>query len=271
MINKGKVCLKDRVSRFLGNKLVLSPNVSKHANIKVESMKILVIGVVLQDRVNHYSHISGVFSRSTNHEVHQVWAVLKGKKKLENTSGIKHVFINDFVPRSSLINSMLEEFLEESYDYIIITDDDIRLPQDFVDQFIMRQEQFDFALAQPARTIDSIISHSITKQDKSLVARETLFVEIGPLVSIRRDIQKLILPLDVASPMGWGLDYVWPYDLKLNNKKMGIIDCVPVSHTLRETAKSYNSEKALEEMKNYLKSRPHFSVEKSHVVIAEYV
>ena len=260
------------LSRFLGDKFVLSPKIThfKNADVEMGKKNILVIGVVLEDRVNHYEHISSVFSNSNTHNVEQVWAVLKGNKKLASVTGVKHVYSDDFVPRSSLINSLLEPYLGKDYDYIMITDDDIRLPKDFVDQFLVRQEQYDFALAQPARTPDSIISHWITKQNKRATARRTQFVEIGPLVSIRNDIQDLILPLDTDSPMGWGLDYVWPYDLLANNKKMGIIDCVPIAHTLRETGKSYSSAKALEQMNDYLQSKPHLSVSDSHVVIDEF-
>ncbi|MEW5058165.1 MAG: hypothetical protein AB1Y25_11125 [Cycloclasticus sp.] len=263
--------MKNRITRSLADKLVFRPKIKKHADITTKPHKVLIAGVVLQDRDNHYDHISSVFVGSNHHEVQQVWAVLKGEKKLKLIDGVKLIYIDVLVPRSSLINSLLEQFSDQEFDYIIIVDDDIRLPKDFLDQFLLRQEQYDFALAQPARTAESVISHQITTQNLELCARQTLFVEIGPLVSIRRDAQSLLLPLNTESPMGWGLDYVWPVLLTESNKEMGIIDCVPVAHTLRDTGGSYDSGKAMKEMRSFLSSRPHLSEMEAHTILHKYV
>jgi len=260
-----------RVKRLVGDKLSLSPAIKKYGKSKPEPRTVLVVGVVLQDRPNHYDHIASALGNSSYHYVHQVWAVLKSEQRLKSKEGVEHVYIDDFIPRSELINSLLKRAASKNYDYIIIVDDDIRLPRDFVDQFLFRQELYDFSLAQPARTPDSIISHAITIQKKTVLARETLFVEIGPLVSIRKDAQNLILPLDTGSEMGWGLDYVWPYIVSKSNQKMGVIDVVPIAHTLRGTGNSYDSAEAEAQMEKYLSERPHLSVSDSHVILKEYV
>lgn len=268
MINKVRN-LQLRLSRTFGDKFVMPPRISRYADSVFTPKKVLVVGVVLEDRKNHYKHISSVFNNSKTHDVQQLWAVLKADEKLEKKDKVQHFYYDEFMPRSKLINLIIKKYSKGEYDYIVITDDDIRLPKDFVDQFLMRQEQCDFSLAQPARTPNSIISHQITRQHKQLLARQTHFVEIGPVVSIRKDAQQLILPLDEASPMGWGLDYVWPALIKEANKKMGIIDCVPIAHTLRPVGKSYNSNLAELEMNDFLATKPSFTIRQSHVVINE--
>ncbi len=264
--------IKVQCQRLLGDYLVLPPNIYQYKKEVVQKRKkVLIVGVVLGDRKNHYKHISSELSGSKFHEVQQVWTVLKAKNKLKSSESIKHTYIDEFVSRSKLINSMINEHLNGCYDYILIIDDDIRLPKRFLDQFLLRQEEFNFSLAQPARTQESIISHKITLQNNSLLARETRFVEIGPLVSIRRDAQNIILPIDEESPMGWGLDYVWPALILENKQKMGIIDCVPVAHTLRETGKSYDTDKAKEEMNKFLALKPHLSEIEAHTILKEFI
>jgi len=259
--------VKLNISRYLGDKFIVSPKIYKHENHKSEPRKILVVGVVLQDRDNHYGHISKVLDSSIRHDVQQLWAVLKSKIELPSSENIMNIYFDEFIPRFKLINSIIREHSEGNYDYIIVTDDDIRLPEDFLDQFIMRQEQCDFSLAQPARTLNSITSHAITTQEKNTLARQTRFVEIGPLISIRRDAQKIILPFDESSPMGWGLDYVWPALLDVNNLKMGIVDCVPIAHTLRPVGVSYDSSGAMKEMREFLLSKVHLLPENAQVVL----
>ncbi len=264
--------LRLNASRFLGDALALSPKTSKYEKINnITKKKVLIVGVVLQDRKNHYKHISSILSGTESYEVHQLWAVLKANEHFQPADNIKHIYFDDFIPRSRLINSMIEDHSDGDFDFILIIDDDIRLPKHFLDQFLAKQEKFNFSLAQPARTPDSIISHQITKQNMNLSARQTLFVEIGPLVSIRRDAQRAILPLDEESPMGWGLDYVWSALLKEKELKMGIIDATPIAHTLRPVGKSYDSGKAMAEMKDFLLMRPHLSEIEAHVVLHKFI
>ena len=263
--------IKTKITRFVGDFFLLTPSMIKYQGERSPIRKrVLIVGVVLQDRKNHYKHISSELSKSKYHEVHQIWAVLKSDKKLQLSDNVTHVYFDEFIPRSALINTMINKYSSGTYDYIIITDDDIRLPKNFLDQFLIRQELFDFSLAQPARTPTSLISHTITKQRRDLLARQTLFVEIGPLISIRNDVHDLILPLDEGSPMGWGLDYVWPSLLLDKKKKMGIIDSVPIAHTLRPTGKSYGYDKAKADMENYLSLNSHLKVDESHTVLVEY-
>lgn len=244
--------LEDKTADFFSLPPIL---IGKKRPIKqVRPLKVLVLGVALFDRRNHYSHISKNLS-SKLHDVNQLWVILKSNKLVRHRNKVENIYVDEFTERSKLINKLCIGRKIHEYDYVIIVDDDIRLERNFIDKFLSAQEYCDFSLAQPARTEKSVISHEITIRHKDLLARETNFVEIGPLVSIRNDALAKIIPLDETFPMGWGLDYVWSQMLMPENKKIGIIDAFPVAHTLRHTGSSYDYDKVDREMKELLAKR----------------
>jgi hypothetical protein len=124
-------------------------------------------------------------------------------------------------PKFRLINRLLSQERLGDYEYLIVIDDDIQLPENFLHLFLDAQAALDFRLAQPARTPKSYIDHPIVAQQAGTFARQTRWVEVGPLVSIHRSIFDLVLPFDERSPMGWGYENVWAYELWTRRLKMG--------------------------------------------------
>ena len=59
----------------------------------------------------------------------------------------------------------------ERYDYVLTVDDDIVLPDRFLDLFLGLQTMTGFALAQPARTTTSYVDHPIVIQQRGVLAR----------------------------------------------------------------------------------------------------
>jgi hypothetical protein len=149
-------------------------------------------------------------------------------------------------------------------------DDDIILPANFVDRYLELIVRYDFAFAQPARSHDSFIDHPFVEQLDGLLARWTRFVEIGPLFSIHRRAFPLIFPFDESSPMGWGYDFCWPEIIATASLKMGIVDAVPVAHSLRKPVLYYQYEKARKEMDEILTHRPHLSPDEAFFIIESY-
>jgi hypothetical protein len=142
-------------------------------------------------------------------------------------------------PKFQLINELLSEVPLESFDYLMLIDDDVVLPADFVDSFIRLQAHVGFALAQPARTRNSPCDHPIVRAQLGVLARRTLFVEIGPVVSVHSSAFGELIPFDVASPMGWGYENVWAHRFAERGLAMGIIDAVPVDHSVRAVTANY--------------------------------
>lgn len=215
---------------------------------------VLVVGVELTDCPSLAPQIEQEFSQSREWQVHQSWIRL-GQPR---------------VPKFVLINRILAQCRHlHEMDYVIIADDDITLPKNFLDNYLRVVEDKLFALAQPARDYGSPIHHHIVSRVSGLEARRTRFVEIGPLVSIRRDALPLLVPFDTEiTPMGWGYDYTWPLALESAGLYMGIVDSVPVGHTFREPVSQYSG--ASDQMVEYLRLTPHLEPEKAYTTLVEY-
>src|SRR5439155_1423176 len=148
-----------------------------------------------------------------------------------------------------------------NYEYVLAIDDDVVLPDGFLDQFLAVQRQLGFALAQPARTGNSYIDHPIVEQQWGVLARRTLFVEIGPAVSFHRSCFDLVFPFDLTSPMGWGYENRWAYLLSQRGLTMGIIDALPVDHSLRKPVAHYDWSEADRQRSVYLKRHKHLPLD----------
>lgn len=103
-----------------------------------------------------------------------------------------------------------------------------------------------------------------------ITARQTLFVEIGPLFSMRADALELLTPFDVTTPMGWGYDFTWALAMETVGLKLGIVDATPVMHRLRKPVANYAYVDADWQMKAYLAARPHFKKEEAFRIIESF-
>jgi GT2 family glycosyltransferase len=224
---------------------------------QVIKKNILSLGVYLGDRLNNAEDIIKTIQSATLHSVTQKWVAINQTSQNELVK--KHTVeqINKFVPKFEILNNLLGKETLTDYDYILTVDDDIVLPENFIDILIYLQNKYDLALAQPARTKNSFIDHPIVQQQDGLMARETHFVEIGPVFCISKDIYDVILPFDLSSPMGWGYENIWAKKLADLGKKMGIIDAVPVDHSLRKPVANYTWSVADEQRAKILEINPH--------------
>jgi hypothetical protein len=232
--------------------------------------KVLIVGIYLADRKNLVKHIVQELNESRKFQVSQYWVAIGGPPPASHVAKVTVARIDQKIPKFQLINRILASISLEKYAFLVVCDDDIQLPARFLDNFLSLQQRYDFALAQPARTINSHFDHAIVRQVPNLIARQTKFVEIGPLFSIRKDAFRWLLPFPDTSPMGWGLDFVWPVILERESLKMGIIDYTPVRHSVRPPAQVYSEDEAFKAMESFLRTTPHLSKEEAMQVIAEY-
>ena len=157
---------------------------SNRSNNQPEN-KVLVTGIYLADRENLVSQIAEL-GKSVNWKVEQKWISL-GKKQPDPhlIPFTMHVTASP-LPKFVLLNQLLSKIDLREFEFLIITDDDIRLPVNFLDSYLALVSRHNFALAQPARTHDSYIDHRFVEQLDGINARRTRFVEIGPLFSFHR-------------------------------------------------------------------------------------
>ena len=230
---------------------------------------VLVTGIYRADRPHFAGHLLYTLAGSEAHEVTQRWTALapggEGHCDLPGTISIEVAPAPKFV----LIDRMTRD--ADQFDWVVICDDDIEVPAAFLDDFLGLAVRFDFALCQPARTGDSYIDHRIVRRMIGLSARRTRFVEIGPLVAIRRDAMPLLLPFGDDCGMGWGLDFIWPGIIEGAGLRMGIIDAVPVAHRLRKPVTGYDHDGASRAMFQRLAGHPHLPRDQAFTVLEAYV
>jgi hypothetical protein len=131
---------------------------------------------------------------------------------------------------AGLRNLLTTDKIWASYDYIILADDDLRVPPGTWTRFFANVTKNKAALAAPALTIGSVASHPVTVQQSPIGARRTTFVEVM-MPCFRVDVLEKLLPTfdDSPSGIGWGLDYVW--GKLLDYKDIFVVDETPISHS----------------------------------------
>ncbi|MEJ2697033.1 MAG: glycosyltransferase [Candidatus Sulfobium sp.] len=231
---------------------------------------VLVTGVYLVNQKNSIEHIVRQFNCSKKWNVRQQWIALGGEHLSEDVRRVTVKRVDERLPKVVLLNGILSNIDADSYDYVIICDDDILLPPDFVDTFLDMQRRYDFAAAQPARTHNSYIDHPFVEGMDGLKARRTRFVEIGPLVSFRHDILPFILPFDESTPMGWGFDFVLPCIAEEHGLRIGIIDKTRVDHSMRKPMQNYDYADVKKEMEDYLSRNAHLSRKEAFTILESY-
>jgi glycosyltransferase involved in cell wall biosynthesis len=226
-----------------------------------KAQRALVLGVYLAVKPNTAEHIAATLAASRDVEVSQRWVALGGDPPDGELGSVTAMTANEPTPKYSLLNRLLADEDVEGYDFVLTTDDDIVLPDGFLDLLLGVQAGVGFDLAQPARTLNSYVDHPIVLQQRGVVARRTLFVEIGPLVSFGREIYDLVFPFDESNPMGWGFENVWAHLLRERGRSEGIVDAVPVDHSIREPVAHYEWSDAAGDRARYLARHPHLPLE----------
>ena len=148
--------------------------------------RVLVAGVYLSDKKNLARHISRTLAGSKDWAVEQRWISLGENQPHPDMAPYTARVVDKLSPKFFLLNQLLKQIDLHDFEYLIVSDDDIQLPDGFLDRYLALVSRHDLALAQPARTHDSYIDHQFVEQLDGIDARRTRFVEIGPLFSLHR-------------------------------------------------------------------------------------
>jgi len=231
---------------------------------------ILILGVYLTDKENYAPSILAELQKSRNWKVNQRWVALGKATPAVDLQALTVWHQIKPEPKFVLLNRLLANIDLDAYEYLLAVDDDIMLPDGFVDDYLSLVERYHLAIAQPARTHDSYIDHPFVERLDGIVARRTRFVEIGPLFSIHRSAFHALLPFEEESPMGWGYDFIWPLLAMDQGLHMGIVDGVAVAHNLRPPVTNYDYKEASEVMGRFLARRPHLSKKDAFFIVESY-
>lgn len=208
------------------------------------SSEVLVLGIYMAAKPNAVEDIVAILDGARHYKVTQKWLALGGGPPSLRVAEVTVDIIDHKVPKFELLNRLLAQEDLNRYEFVVLLDDDNILPHGFLDAYLELQSKLGYAIAQPARTSNSFIDHPIVEKQAGVAARRTLFVEIGPVVSFHRSVFPKIFPFDLCSPMGWGYSNAWATLALREGFKMGIIDKVPVDHSLRPTLVNYDRKTA---------------------------
>jgi hypothetical protein len=153
------------------------------------------------------------------------------------------------------------------FDWLLVVDDDIRLPDRFLDRFLALCERFELDLAQPAQTLRSHSAWRVTRRSPASLVRETRFVEIGPLTAFGRRAAGELLPFPELR-FGWGLDLHWAALAAERGWRLGVVDATPVRHESATVGSAYPRAEAEDEAAGFLASRPHLPASRAGEVVA---
>jgi hypothetical protein len=199
--------------------------------------RVLVLAVEREDMPNLLSAARTELLRS-HHTVTFASTTTGGRGRFEN------------------LNRLLAAHPAAGPDWVLVIDDDVALPPDFLDVFVFLSERFGLRLAQPAHRHRSHAAFQITRRRPGRVARQTAFVEIGPVTAFHRTVFEALLPFP-ALRAGWGLDAHWSAVAAEHGWPIGIIDATPIRHGLRLIASSYDRSDAIAEAREFLAGRPY--------------
>jgi hypothetical protein len=165
------------------------------------------------------------------------------------------------------LNLLLDGVDLDSFDWLLVLDDDIELPGGFLRPFLYLAERFGLRLAAPAHRILSHAAWRLTRRQWGVVARETAFVEIGPLTALARETFAAFLPFPEAG-MGWGLDAHWSWLARERGWPIGVIDLLPIAHRASPAAAAYDREEAIAAARTFLATHPYVPVSESQRTLA---
>ena len=167
------------------------------------------------------------------------------------------------------LNAMLAHHPPDGFDWLLVLDDDVALPNGFLDQFVFLAERFDLAIAQPAHRRYSHAAWPVTRRRQGSLVRETAFVEIGPVVGFHARTFSTILPFPPLRA-GWGLDAHWSAIAADRGWRIGVIDATAVEHALRPVAASYDAGAAIAEARGFLADRPYIRASEAGRTLATH-
>jgi hypothetical protein len=154
------------------------------------------------------------------------------------------------------LDAVLEREHPGDSDWLLVVDDDVLLPRGFLDAFVFLAERFQLRLVQPAHRARSHAAWELTRRRAGSLARETAYVEIGPVTALHRSTFDTLLPFPLLRA-GWGLDAHWAALARERRWPIGVIDATPIRHGLRKIAEAYDRSEAIAEAQRFLSERPY--------------
>jgi hypothetical protein len=211
--------------------------------------RVLALGIEREDQPSILTEAFAELRRS-RHQVTVAHTTAGGRGKWEN------------------IDALLAAHPPAGHDWLLVVDDDVRLPAGFLDGFVFLAERFSLRIAQPAHRARSHAAWRVTRRQPGVAGRRTAYVESGPLVGFHHTTFDALLPFPPLRA-GWGLDHHWSAVARERGWPIGVLDAIPVRH-VRRIAVSYDRREAIAEGREFLASRPHVGAAEAQRTLHRY-
>ncbi len=109
----------------------------------------------------------------------------------------------------------------------------------------------------------------MTRRRALSLARETRFVEIGPLTAFRREAAAELTPFPELR-YGWGLDLHWGAVAREHGWRLGIVDALPIRHEAEPVGSAYSHAEAIAEAQRFLAARAYVTAQEAQRTIATH-
>ena len=152
-----------------------------------------------------------------------------------------------------LLNGLIAADDTDRFDWIVVADDDVAYDRGSTNDLLTVAEAAGLDLVQPAHTELSHRENEIAVRRPLVIARQTMFVEIGPLFAVRRPWSSRVVPFPAEHAMGWGIELEWS-DLVSDGANLGIVDAVPVRH-LHPVGADYGKQAEAERLRELVRAR----------------
>ena len=133
-------------------------------------------------------------------------------------------------PRMHLLQGLITRYPPGQGRWTMLFDDDVHFAFHNPEDFFRVAEHATFGICQPAHTASSYATYPMTRARCLSVARETEFVEVGPVVLFSPAATKHVLPFPPRIQMGWGLDVEWLRLARAGLVRLGVVDAAPIVH-----------------------------------------
>jgi hypothetical protein len=134
--------------------------------------------------------------------------------------------------------------------WVVLADDDTFFIKGSLAETIDIMKRAAFSLAQPSHSVFGWWTSIFNVSRPLLIARDTNYVEQGPLLIADWMFSKEILPFPDDNDMGWGIEAEW-YQAKVGRFRSGVIDACRVVHCSRN-ARTYLAAPEMQRMEERL-------------------
>lgn len=134
--------------------------------------------------------------------------------------------------------------------WVVLSDDDAIFVKGTLCNTVKIMTGAGFSLAQPCHSILGWWTSLFNIGRPLLKARDTNYVEQGPVLIADSSFSKSMFPLPDDGDMGWGVEAEW-YGMKPHHFRFGVVDCCRIVHWDRN-AVSYQAKPEMLKMKERL-------------------